>query len=101
MSIKCKECFNIYEKCEENKHGLYLVKAVKRHYKNNIGNTTSKDVHDIYTLMYNVIIDHSMFKKNHEMLENLNILPPMCMRSSSLLFCLKWTKWRNNQLKDP
>ena len=35
------------------------------------------------------------------MLNAMNNIPPMCMRTGSLLHCLKWAKWRNDNLKSP
>ena len=101
MTSKCKECNNSLENCQEKKIGLYLIKAMKKHYKANIGNVKTQDCHDTYTLFYNVIIDHSQHEKDGNVSEKLNNVPPMCMRTNSLLHCLKWTKWRNDQLKQP
>ena len=97
----CKDCNNILENCKEKQLGKYLIKALKRHYKNNVGNVSLKECHDTYSLLYNVIIDHSKFEADKKVFDNLNNLPPMCMRTNSLLYCLKWTKWNNDQLKNP
>ena len=87
------------KECHEKKFGEYLVKAIKRHVKENIGNVGADDCHHVYSLFYNVLIDFEQHGEDKSILQKLNICPPICMRKGSLLHCLKWTKWKIDCLK--
>ena len=97
----CPDCNNKYANCMEKKKGVYMVKAVKRHVSKNLGTVLPNECYDVYSLFYNILIDNELHESNKEMLDNLNMCPPMCMRKGSLHHCLKWTKWRNDTLKQP
>lgn len=78
-----------------------MVKAVKRHVRKNLGSVSPNECHNVYSLIYNILIDSELHENDERMLDNLNMCPPMCMRKGSLLHCLKWVKWRNDTLKTP
>ena len=87
--------------CLERKFGPYLVKALKRHVNSNLGNVDSMQCHEVYSLLYNVLFDFHLNSEGKKMLNAMNNIPPMCMRTGSLLHCLKWAKWRNDNLRSP